>query len=247
MPLDSVERFTSRVAAYARYRPSYPPAILEHLSRECGLTPQSVIADIGCGTGLLAQLFLQFGRAVFGVEPNAEMRATCARLLSGESRLHLIDGRAENTTLPDRSIDFVTAGQAFHWFDAEGARREFRRILRPGGWVVLAWNERVLTPGFMQEHEALINSYAPEKPHPALRDFDNFFGASGWKLTVFPNPQSLAWEGLRGRLASSSHSPLPGSPEYGPMIEVLRRLFDKYAQNGQVVMEYETRMYYGTL
>jgi SAM-dependent methyltransferase len=247
MPLDSVERFTSRVTAYARYRPPYPPGILEHLARECGLTPQSVIADIGCGTGLLTQLFLQFGCEVFGVEPNADMRAACARILSGESRLHLIDGRAESTTLPDDSIDFITAGQAFHWFDAEGARREFRRILRPGAWVVLVWNERVLTPGFMQEHEALIDSYAPEKPHPALRDFDSFFGASGWKLAAFPNPQSLDWEGLRGRLESSSHSPLPGSAEYGAMAEALHRLFEKCAQNGRIVMEYETRMYYGTL
>ncbi len=63
-------------------------------------------------------------------------------------------------------MDFVTAGQAFHWFEPAAARVEFQRILKPAGWVVLIWNERLVTPGFMAEHEDLQNQFAREKPHP---------------------------------------------------------------------------------
>src|ERR1700722_5752457 len=153
MSLDSTRRFSPRVEAYARYRPSYPPETLALLERECGLTLGSKIAGSGSGTGLLARLFLDFGCEVTGVEPNPEMRATGDRLLAGASRFHSLDGRAEATTLPDGSVDFVTAGQAFHWFEPVAARTEFQRILKPAGWGVLIWNERLVTPGFMAEHE----------------------------------------------------------------------------------------------
>ena len=105
---------------YIRYRPSYPEAILAWLARECGLAPESRIADIGSGTGILARLFLQFGCRVFGVEPNAGMRAGAERQFAGEPRFHSVDARAEATTLPDANVHFVTAGQSFHWFDPAG-------------------------------------------------------------------------------------------------------------------------------
>src|ERR1039458_5869167 len=137
MEPDPTKRFSSRVEDYIRYRPSYPAGIVPWLERECGLAPQSRIADIGSGTGIFSRILLDFGCQVFGVEPNAGMRAAAERQLAGVERFHSVDGRAEATTLADASVDFVTAGQAYHWFDPEPTRNEFRRILKPPGGVVL--------------------------------------------------------------------------------------------------------------
>jgi SAM-dependent methyltransferase len=247
MGFDATQRFSSRVEAYARYRPSYPRETLSMLERECGLTPASKLADIGSGTGLLARLFLDFGCDVTGVEPNPEMRATGERMLLGKPSFQSVNGRAEATTLPDGSVDFVTAGQAFHWFEPAAARPEFQRILKSAGWVVLIWNERSIAPGFMTEHEELQNRFAREKPHPTGAEFSAFYGHANWRLARIPNRQQLDEEGLRGRIESSSWSPLPGSDSYEPMIQEISRLFHKYEEGGYVTIEYETEIYYGRL
>src|SRR4029453_17979120 len=124
---DSIQRFSSRVEDYIKYRPSYPPALLDTLVTQCRLTPTAEVADIGSGTGLLSELFLRNGNRVYGVEPNREMREAGERLLSAYPSFVSVDGRAEATMLDDASVDFVTAGQAFHWFDPPHARREFMR------------------------------------------------------------------------------------------------------------------------
>src|SRR5215469_16795520 len=139
---DAKQRFSNRVTDYARYRPSYPPELLDLLRMECGLQHEQNIADIGSGTGLLTKLFLENGNRVFGVEPNGEMRSAGEEVLRGYPNFTSIDGSAEATTLADSSVDFISAGQAFHWFDVELARGEFRRILKPGGWVVIVWQDR---------------------------------------------------------------------------------------------------------
>jgi len=244
---DPTQRFSSRVEAYARYRPSYPRETLALLEQECGLTAACKIADIGSGTGLLASLFLDFGCEVTGVEPNPAMRAAGQRMLSRQPRFHSVEGRAEATSLPDRSVDFVTAGQAFHWFEPAAARAEFQRILQPAGWVVLIWNERLVTPGFMTEHEELQNKFAREKSHPGELEFDAFYGHANWRLARIPNRQSLNEEGLRGRIESSSWSPLPDAEGYEPMIQEIKRLFLKYEHDGRVTIEYETNIYHGRL
>jgi SAM-dependent methyltransferase len=247
MGLDPTRRFSSRVEAYARYRPSYPRETLGLLERECGLTAASKIADIGSGTGLLSRLFLDFGCEVFGVEPNPEMRAVGERTLAGVARFHSVDGRAEATTLPESSVDFVSAGQAFHWFEPAAARAEFQRILKPAGWVVLIWNERLVAPGFMAGHEALQNKFAREKAHPGELEFSAFYGHANWRVARIPNRQTLNEEGLCGRFESSSWSPLPGAVGYEAMLEAIAQLFREYEQDGRVTIEYETNIYWGRL
>jgi SAM-dependent methyltransferase len=175
------------------------------------------------------------------------MRAAGERMLSGQPRFHSVDGRAEATTLPDGSVDFVTAGQAFHWFEPAAARAEFQRILKPAGWVVLIWNERLVTPGFMAEHEELQNKFAREKSHPGELEFDAFYGHANWRLARIPNRQTLDEEGLRGRIESSSWSPLPGAEGYAPMLQEIAALPLKYEHDGRVTIEYETNIYYGRL
>ena len=140
MNISPTQRFTSRVDNYRKYRPGYPPEIIPYLVENAWLTPQSVIADIGAGTGLLTQLFLEHGNQVYAVEPNQAMRAAADELLVGYAHYHSVDASAENTSLPDYSVDMITAAQAFHWFDHEKTKLEFQRVLKPGGMVVLIWN-----------------------------------------------------------------------------------------------------------
>ena len=252
MEPDPTRRFSSRVEDYIRYRPSYPPGVLSWLATECGLSAQSHIADIGSGTGILTCLFLDFGCHVFAVEPNADMRAGAERQLSSKPRFHSVDGRAEATTLPDSSMDFVTAAQAFHWFDPPSTRAEFQRILRPGGCVVLIWNERLVTPGFLAEYEDLLLRLSTDYGRVDHRRIDSaeisrFFGDRPWRTANFPNHQDFDWQGVRGRLLSSSYAPLPGSRQYTPMMEELQAIFTRHNRGGMVKVLYETKMYIGRL
>ena len=121
----TASRFNNRVENYIAYRPKYPAAVAEFLRNELGLSAASVVADVGSGTGILSELLLRAGCTVFGVEPNEAMREAAEELLQAYPNFKSVHGTAEATTLDDSSVDFVTAGQAFHWFDIEGARREF--------------------------------------------------------------------------------------------------------------------------
>jgi SAM-dependent methyltransferase len=250
--LDPTGRFSSRVDDYIRYRPSYPHEIVPLLARECGLSADSSVADIGSGTGFLTKLFLDFGCAVSGVEPNKEMREAGERLLARYKIFTSIDGRAEHTGLADSSVDLVVAGQAFHWFDVPAARTEFRRILRGPRWVALVWNERLEDSEFLAGYEALVRRYGPEYGQVDHRRIDaakigDFFQHRDWKLATFPNVQHFDWIGLRGRLQSSSYAPRPGDANYEPLLQELKRLFEAHQKGGRVDFAYETKLYYGRL
>jgi len=250
---DPTQRFSDRVENYAKYRPTYPRAVVEILAVECHLATASIIADIGSGTGILAQLFLDNGNRVLGVEPNREMREAGERLFADCMGFTSIAGTAESTTLPDHSVDFVTAGQAFHWFNREKARAEFTRILKPGGWVVLVWNDRRInsTP-FLEAYEKLLLTYAidyREVSHRLITDevIASFFRPGEFKLKVFGHTRMQDLEGWKGGLLSASYTPQEGHPNYAPMLDELRSLFQAHQVNGMVPAEWDTKMYYGQL
>jgi SAM-dependent methyltransferase len=250
---DPTRRFSSRVDNYAKYRPGYPPAVRELLETECGLRSDMLIADIGSGTGLLAQVFLANGNRVFGVEPNREMREAGERLLQEAPGFTSVDGTAEATTLPSQSIDMITAGQAFHWFDRARVRAEFERILKPGGWVVLVWNDRrtASTP-FLAAYERLLETYATDYAQVNHKQIDQatiaaFFAPGAANIRKFENRQLFDFDGLKGRLLSSSYTPEPGHPNHQPMLDALGAIFDAHQANGQVAFEYDTTVYYGKL
>lgn len=249
---DPIKRFSSRVENYVRYRPGYPAAIIELLKAECGLTADSIVADIGSGPGMLTRLFLENGNRVFGIEPNPDMRRAGDEFLASYPKFQSADGTAEATTLPARSVDFVTAAQAAHWFDRQQSRREFVRILTPGGWAVMVWNERrhQATP-FHRAYEALLQrwgiDYREVRHEGARLTIGEFFAPSPHKEKVFDNPQEFDYAGLEGRLLSSSYMPLPGHVNYAPAIEELKRIFAEHQVNGRVVMEHDARVYYGRL
>ncbi|HLX94229.1 MAG TPA: class I SAM-dependent methyltransferase [Verrucomicrobiae bacterium] len=250
--IDSTKRFSSRVESYIKYRPGYPADILDLLKDKCRLTGGSIVADIGSGTGILTELFLRNGNPVFAVEPNDGMRGAAGRLLGGYPNFTSISGTAEATTLKDRSTDFITAGQAFHWFDRERARREFVRVLKSGGWTVLIWNDRELTSPFARAYERLLRTYGTDykdvnHKHTVAKAIGPFFGASGYQQASFPNRQVFDMAGLKGRLLSSSYAPEPGHPRHVPMLEALNTLFDEHQSDGKVAFEYVTIVYYGQL
>jgi SAM-dependent methyltransferase len=250
-----IERFTGRVESYVRYRPHYPAQVLELLEQRCGLTSISRVADVGSGTGILTAMLLQSGAAVWGVEPNASMRAAAEGLLGSQRRFHSVAGSAEASTLAAASVDVITAGQAFHWFDVAHTRLEFARILAPGGWVALVWNDRARTATpFLAGYDELLLRHAPEYAQVSQvraraerpESVRALFGGDYARAT-FPNRQLLDFQGLVGRALSSSSTPEPGDPAHEPMVEALRELFATHQHHGEVSFTYETRVYYGQL
>jgi SAM-dependent methyltransferase len=248
---DSKTRFSDRVEDYVRYRPSYPSDVLDALREECGLTAASTIGDIGAGTGILSQLFLSNGNVVYAVEPNEPMRRAATEWLGGDSKFHAVVGSAEETTLSVSSIDFVTAAQAFHWFDRRRAKTEFARILRPGGWIVLLWNDRdeTSTP-FAREYEQLLVTYGKDYLQVKHRnisedDIAEFFRPAAVSVRRFSTSQDFDLDGLLGRLRSSSYVPAHGEPNHAEIMQAARELFARHQVGGKVRMEYETVMYFG--
>jgi SAM-dependent methyltransferase len=250
---DSKERFSNRVEDYLRYRPGYPPAILSVLNAECGLTPEAVVADIGSGTGLLAHMFLENGNLVYAVEPNAAMRGAGEHLLEKYPHFCSVAGSAESTTLPPASVDFVLVGQAFHWFEPGAARAEFLRVLKAQGWVVVLFNERISeeTP-FQREYEMLLRRFGTDyekvsATYPRSEQIKRFFQPCAFETKIFANGQALDFQGLRGRLLSSSYAPAEGHRNHQPMLVELMRLFSAHQKDGRVRFDYRTYMYYGQL
>ena len=246
-------RFSNRVENYVKYRPGYPTGIVDTLTKECGLNPNSVVADIGSGTGILSELFLKNGNRVFGIEPNRAMREAGEQLLGKNHAFTSVNGTAEATGLADCSVDFVTAGQAFHWFDRERARKEFARILKPSSWVALIWNERLTdTSPFLRAYEDLLQRHGTDYAAVDHRNVDTdaitaFFAPQPFTLRKFENRQVFDYDGLKGRLLSSSYTPEPGHPNHPPMLDALRALFDKHQINGKVSFDYVTLLYFGRL
>jgi SAM-dependent methyltransferase len=249
--LDPTQRFTVRADNYARYRPGYPAAVLDCLRDECGLTPRSVVADVGSGTGILTKLFLDNGNTVYAVEPNAAMRAAAEAALNGRPGFISIDGRAEATTLADGSVDLVAAGQAFHWFDAAASRTEFDRILRPGGYVALIWNARAFKDNpLMADYERVLGEFG--MGHNTVRhrshagQMEELF-VNGHETCSFTHTRPLTYEMFWGGFLSSSYAPLPGDPRYEPVQAALRQVFDAHQQGGWITFLYETEVHFGQL
>lgn len=251
--MDPTQRFSDRVQNYVRYRPNYPAALIPWLQENTGLAPTWEIADIGAGTGISSKLFLDAGNTVTAVEPNAPMRAAAETWLARYPRFRAVAGRAEATMLPTANMDLVTAAQAFHWFDAEGVRAEWRRILRPGGWVAVFWNtRRTAGTAFLDGYEALLHTHGIDyaaivERHADAAEMRQWFGAGFVAEGRFDHAQQLDFEGLQGRLLSSSYAPVAGHPRHGPMQQALRQLFGATARDGRVTLEYDTQIFLGRL
>lgn len=253
MERDPLKRFSNRVDDYVRYRPSYPEELIAYMDEKVGLNKKAIIADVGSGTGIFTAPLLEKAAMVFAVEPNRAMREAAEARFLGRDAFHSIDGTAEATGLAGGSVDLVTVAQAFHWFDRDKCRTEFKRVLKPTGKVALIWNAR-REEGipFLTEYEALLRKYGTDYlkiRHQNLKAegrIGEFFHL-GFELKTFSNFQVLDFEGLKGRLLSTSLIPKEDAPVFSQMMLALRELFQRHARQGKVTMEYTTEIFYGML
>jgi SAM-dependent methyltransferase len=248
--LSPVTRFSNRVENYVKYRPSYPETLIPFFEEKLGLTQEQRIADIGSGTGLFASILLKKGYRVTCIEPNEEMRKAGEKMLGQylgfESRKH----PAEQTGLRKHSVELITVAQAFHWMEPVATKKEFLRILKPGGHIVLAWNLRLSNTPFLKEYAELKAKYELDADHSLRQNIpklQEFFEPQTMIIDSFPNIQMLDFDALKGQLLSSSYIPLPGHSTYDEMISALAKLFVTYNENGLVRMEFETRLYWAKM
>ena len=236
--MNNTDRFTGRAASYDRYRLRYPTnTILNILQTWCGLQPHWLIADIGAGTGMFAEVFLANNNPVIAIEPNPEMRSLCEQLLPAWPRLDVRNGTAEATGLPNASVDMVAAGRAFHWFDIPLALAEFRRILQPNGWLVLVSlgrdkgsDPQSLDFEHLLTHHGIDDHYA----RSGFRVHENLHGlfAADHHHIEIDGEQHVDWDTFHGQTMSLSVVPQPGHPRAETFHHLLRAYFNAYAVNG---------------
>jgi len=239
-------RFSGLEATYDRYRPDYPEALWKFLQEHCQLPDRPMVVDVGCGTGISSRQMAGRGWNLVGIEPNAAMRQV-AESRNGDWAGQLIfrDGKAESTGLPDNFADLVVAAQAFHWFRADEALREFQRILKPHGHAALAWNERDVGDPFTARYESAIQGISPEK---AIAESSQ--AATGEALlrhqlfeaairVEFSHQQVLDREGIVGRALSISFGPRDAEGRER-LSETMRQLFHEFAVDGKVAIRYRT-------
>lgn len=248
---DNTQRFNNRVDNYVKYRPSYPQEIISFLENSIQFNNKFIVADIGSGTGILSKIFLDNGNIVFGIEPNEPMRKKAEELLKNYFSFKSINGTAEQTTLENESVDLITAAQAFHWFDAEKTKAEFKRILKPSGFCCLIWNERLNVSPFEKAYEELLFEYSTDYAKVDHRNIDDkkidaFFSPHHVIKKSFSNKQIFDFAGLKGRLLSSSYTPDENHPKHNAMLNSLKNIFDSFKQNNMVQFDYETKVYLGS-
>ncbi|WP_227014047.1 class I SAM-dependent methyltransferase [Paenibacillus psychroresistens] len=236
-----------------KYRPSYPQEAIDYLFNTVGLNSESEIADIGAGTGIFTQLLLQRGSHVTAVEPNQAMREAAGHMLAGESRYTSVTGSAEETQLQSDSVDYIVCAQAFHWFDQAAAQLEFRRVLKSGGKAALIWNSRLRKgSAFLEQYEQLLNKFGSDYAKVNHSNISQdaliaFFKQGEMKVGRFKISQKVDFDGLTGRLLSSSYIPEIGHPSYEPMMVELSGIFERNNQHGTVSIDYETEVYWGEI
>jgi ubiquinone/menaquinone biosynthesis C-methylase UbiE len=250
---EHTERFSGRVADYERYRSRYPSQVIDILVERCGLTRDDLVADIGAGTGMFAELFLQFGNAVVAVEPNSEMRAACEKLAAAWPGLTVKDGTGEQTGIEDASVDLIAVGRAFHWFALKRTRPEFQRILKPGGWVVLASNSRVRDDSpISQAYEAVLREHgtdyaANRERYEIAPRVDTFFAGGELFRSEIAGEQKLTLEEFLGLTQSFSVTPTPDHPKYEGMQKALRAFFVQWQKDDVVTLRTMCRIACGRL
>jgi ubiquinone/menaquinone biosynthesis C-methylase UbiE len=247
------ERFSGRVQAYLTYRPRFPNGILAFLREHGALSQDAVVADVGAGTGMLAEIFLEAGHRVIAVEPNDEMLEACRKLAAQQPALEVVAGSAEATTLPDAPVDLIAVGRAMHWFDWPRAHREFQRILRPGGWVLVATNgHRDSGAAVSNQLSEIFRKWRTDSAEAdTRRDFNErlqeFLDTSTWQRTTLDHAMTVDFPMLLGYAESLSAIPRQGERGYDGMVAELREVFEEHQHHGRLVTPLACELFLGRL
>lgn len=243
------EKFTGLAGVYSQGRPDYPAEALDFLERHGGLGLGAVVVDVGAGTGISSRWLARKDWQVIGVEPNQEMRRRARTDSASAGKVTFREGTGETTGLANESADLVLCAQAFHWLKAETALAEFERILKPGGWVALLWNERDARDPFSADFGRIIraNPESVRTEDRRQRAYQAFLASPRFEdksCSIFPHGQRLNEDGLLSRALSMSHVPREGS-EHEELVRALRECFRRWQDAGEVVMRYQTSVYLG--
>ncbi len=248
----NTNKFDSKGNVYSKARPSYPEALFSYLLAERAINKDTVAADIGAGTGIFTIALSQFVNSVFAVEPNDDMRCKAEEKYSATLNITSINATAENTSLPDSSVDLVTVAQAFHWFDRARFKNECKRILKNSGKVVLVWNDRDSDSEIIKDNFALNKKYCKDfKGSSNGIDFSkgafcDFFNGD-FEVVEFCNNLVYTREDFIARNLSSSYAPKENDIIYNDYVKAVEEVFDKHQANGTVKYPYITRCYIGTI
>lgn len=248
----SCERFSNKVANYVKFRPSYPPQLVQTLIDQLKLTPASCIADIGSGTGIFSRLLLEHYLSVIAIEPNREMLAAAKDDLSSFADFTYRNSSAAQTGLTSNSIDLITVAQAFHWFHNNDTQREFKRVLKDTGHLALIWNKRDLDCEFQEQYHQLLTQFCEEYQsvnHMNLSDqmLQQFYAPNPLQTFNFHYSQQLSFVALLGRLQSTSYCPASHTAQYSALAAALKVLFNQYAKDDVITFNYISRLYLGRL
>ncbi len=246
------DKFSGKGKIYSKFRPKYAVNFINFLYDEIGFKKDSVIADIGSGTGIFTSQLLEKGSTVFAVEPNEDMQKIAEENLSKFENFVSINAGAENTGLKEASVDFITAAQAFHWFDVEKFRKEADRILKPSGKIVLVWNSRDTDSKITKENEKIdiefcknFVGFSGGISGPLKKDNIDLFFNGKYEIKEFDNSLIFDKEAFIGRNLSSSYAPKENEENYGEYINALSDLFDKFSEDGKIIYPFITKAYVG--
>ncbi len=249
--MDACSRYSSKAEIYARYRWDYAYEAIQAIFNATSISTDSVVADIGSGTGILTRHFVGRVKNVYAIEPNPEMRQWAEKNLSSYPSFCSLGTRAEATGLADKCVSLITIGQALHWFDPEPGLREFKRILKPGGWLAVLSNQAVaneldqaLQTLFIKENDWDI-SLAANLPAPKPVSF--FYGEGYYSQMWFPQRREETWEEFFGSLCSNSHAPDNGNPSFQTFELAARRVFDQFSRHSLVTVDFVTELTLGSI
>ncbi len=246
------QKFDKKGKIYAKARPGYPRELFEHLIENNIISNDSTVADIGSGTGLFTMRLSPLVGKIFAVEPNSDMRRVAEEKYKEYNNIVSVDGTAEKTSLGEKSVDFVTVAQAFHWFDRQSFKAECQRILKPGNKILLVWNDRDTASELIKENYEINRRFCPDfKGSSNGIDFDreaftDFFEGD-FEVVNFRNDLIYNLDAFVARCLSSSYAPKQGDASYEPYVRALEELFGRYKADGTVPYPYITRCYIGNV
>ncbi len=248
----NTNKFDEKGKVYAKARPDYPEELFLYLVSKNIIDNEKSVADIGSGTGIFTVQAARFAKTVFAIEPNYDMRLKAEDKFKFFPNIVSVNATAENTRLPDASVELVTVAQAFHWFDRKSFKSECQRILKHDGKVLLVWNDRDISSEVIRDNFAVNKNFCPDFKGSSngidfsKEGFKDFF-VGEYEMIELDNSLVYDRDAFIARSLSSSYAPKENDSLYAEYVKALETVFEKHQVNGTVRYPYITRCYIGTV